>query len=138
MRLSWRSPVPGDLVWCRFPELPDKAPSPKPPPALILAVETREDGVVVKVVYGTSQRVDRLRTGEFSIVKSRHPDAFALAGLSYDTKFDFKVVVELPWSEAFFKVPPRAAHGPTPKLGTLHPSLMRAAQAAHDAARDRR
>ncbi len=137
MSSSWRAPVPGELVWCRFPELPDRSPGPKPRPALIVAVETRDDGVVVKVVYGTSQRVERLRLGEFSIVKSRHPDAFALAGLSYDTKFDFKAMADLPWSEEFFKVPPRAPLGPTPKLGTLHPSLMRAAQAAYDAARDR-
>ena len=59
---------------------------------------------------------------------------FALAGLAFDTKFDFKVVVELPWTAQFFKVAPRAIYGQTPKLGTLHPSLMRAAKAAHDAA----
>jgi hypothetical protein len=81
--------------------------------------------------------VDRLRSGEFSILKERNPAAFALAGLAFDTKFDFKTVVELPWTEQFFKVAPRAPHGQTPTLGTLHPSLMRAAKAAHDAARGR-
>ena len=75
-----------------------------------------------------------MKVGEFACQKLRDPHAFALAGLAFDTKFDFKVVVELPWAEPFFKVPPRALHGQTPKLGTLHPSLMRAAKAAHDAA----
>lgn len=137
MSRRWKPCVPGDIVWCHFPELPDSSPGPKPRPALVTAVVNREDGVVVRVVYGTSRRVDRLRSGEFSILKGRNPAAFALAGLAFDTKFDFNAVVELPWTEQFFKVAPRAPHGQTPRLGTLHPSLMRAAKAAHDAARDR-
>ena len=134
---TWKPPAAGDIVWCWFPELPDSNPGPKPRPALVTTMVTKEDGVVVQVVYGTSQRVDRLRVGEFSIVKARNPHAFALAGLAVDTKFDFKVMVELPWTEEFFKVAPRAPHGQTPKLGTLHPSLMRPAMEAHDAAANR-
>ena len=95
---------------------------------------SHDDGVVVHVVYGTSQRADRLTAGQFAIRKTANPSAFALAGLAFDTKFDFKVRVELPWTDQFFKVPPRAPHGQTPKLGTLHPSLIRAAKAAFDAA----
>ena len=134
---AWKPPSPGDIVWCHFPELPDLNPGPKPRPALVTTVATHEDGTVVYVAYGTLQRVDRLKTGEFSILKARDPAAFALAGLAFDTKFDFKVIVELPWTAQFFKIAPRAPHGPTPKLGTLHPSLMRAAKAAHDAAASR-
>jgi len=130
---AWRPPSPGDLVWCRFPELPAKAPGPKPRPALVVNVVIHDDGVVVHVVYGTSQRVDRLTAGQFAIRKDANPSAFALAGLAFDTKFDFKVLLELPWTDAFFKVPPRAVHGQTPKLGTLHPSFLRAAKAAFDA-----
>lgn len=137
MPANWKSPSPGDIVWCQFPELPDSNPGPKPRPALVTTVVTQEDGVVVHVVYGTSQRVDRLRSGEFSILKAANPAAFVLAGLSLDTKFDFKVIVALPWTEQFFKMAPRAPCGQTPKLGTLHPSLMRAAKAAHDAAASR-
>ena len=96
-----------------------------------------EDGVLVHVVYGTSQRVDRLKAGDFAFLKANNPSAFALAGLAFDTKFDFKVIVELPWTDQFFKVPPRAPHGQNPKLGTLHPSLVRAAKAAYDAAASR-
>ena len=130
----WRPPAAGDIVWCRFPQAPGLDPGLKPRPALVLAVMTHEDGVVVHVAYGTSQRVDQLKAGEFACLKSSNADAFAMAGLSFDTKFDFKAMVELPWTEDFFKVPPRAPHGQTPKLGTLHPSLMRAAKAAYDAA----
>jgi len=103
----------------------------------VAAVEVREGGVVVHVVYGTSKRVDRLKAGEFAIRRADNPDAFALAGLALDTKFDFKAVVVLPWTEQFFKVPPHAPQGQTPLLGTLHPSLMRAAKAAFDAAGSR-
>jgi hypothetical protein len=134
---SWRPPSPGDLVWCWFPELPTKAPGPKPRPALVVNVVTRADGFVVQVVYGTSKRVDRLTAGQFAIRKEANPSVFALAGLAFDTKFDFKVLIELPWSDQFFKVPSRALHGQTPKLGTLHPSLIRAAKAAYDAAAGR-
>jgi len=57
--------------------------------------------------------------------------------LAYDSKFDFKVIVDLPWSEVFFKISPRPAYGQTLKMGTLHPSLLRAVQAAYDAAKSR-
>lgn len=137
MQGTWRPPEPGDLVWCWFPEWPATVPGPKPRPALVVEVVKREDGVAVHVVYGTSQRVDRLRAGEFAISKANNPVAFALAGLSFDTKFDMKVTLELPWTGRFFKVPPRAGHGQTPKLGTLHPSLLRAVKAAHDAVSSR-
>ena len=120
------------MLWCHFPEIPDTAPEPKPRPALVLGLVNREDGLSVKVIYGTSQRVDRLRAGGFAILRSLHPAAYALAGLSYDTKFDFGALVELPWSSLFFKVPPQARHGQTPNIGTLHPSLMRAARAAYE------
>ena len=137
MQGTWKAPSPGDLVWCWFPELPATTPGPKPRPAIVAGVVTREDGVVVSVVHGTSQRIDRLRAGEFAIRKIANADAFGLAGLAFDTKFDFKMVLELPWTEQFFKVPPRAPHGQTPKLGTLHPSLLRAAKAAYEAAAKR-
>jgi len=137
MQGRWKPPSAGDLVWCWFPEWPASTPGPKARSGLVAAVETREDGVVVHVVHGTSKRVNQLRAGEFAILKTNSPDAFALAGLALDTKFDFKAVVALPWTEQFFKVPPRAPQGQTPWLGTLHPSLMRVAKAAFDAAGNR-
>lgn len=135
--MTQRWPAPGDIVWCRFPELPATHPGPKPRPALVIAVDERTDGVSVRVVYGTSQKVDRLRAGEFVITRLGHPGPFALAGLSHDTKFDLRASIELPWGSVFFGVAPRAPHGQTPKLGTLHPALMRAAQAAWSATRKR-
>ncbi len=128
-------PSEGDFVWCHFPQDDDGSPGPKPRPALVTRVTTRTDGTEVTVAYGTSKRVTELKSGEFAISKLASPEAYRLAGLSYDSKFNFKKMVLLPWTEAFFKVPPHAPCGQTPKLGTLHPSLMRAAQAAFNAAK---
>lgn len=134
MTRPWKLPAPGDIIWCLFPEVPDIDPGPKPRPAIVMEVERREDGDSVCVVYGTSQNITRLRAGEVAITQAHHPAAYALAGLAYDTKFDFKVMVHLPWSERYFKVPPRRPHGNTPKLGTLHATVLHAVEAAYHAA----
>lgn len=131
---AWEAPAPGDIVWCRFPELPKRSPGPKPRPALVCDVEEREDGAIVTVAYGTSQQLNRLYTGEFAITKQGAPAAFKAAGLSFDTKFNVGQTVALPWGEGFFAVPPNAPLGQSPKLGSLHASVYRAAQAAHAAA----
>ncbi len=130
--IGWPPPSPGDLVWCHFPFLPATQPGPKPRPALVVAVRTFEDGVAAQVAYGTTQRTASLRSGEFLISKDRHAVAFKQAGLAFDTKFDLTTVIELPWSERYFKVPPRPnpAFGQTPKLGSLHASMLRALEAA--------
>jgi hypothetical protein len=96
MSRTWPAPAVGDIVWCRFPELPSLRPGPKPRPALVIGVETRSDGVNVRVAYGTSQRVDQLPAGEFSITRNFRPQAFLLAGLAEDTKFNLEGVGELP------------------------------------------
>jgi hypothetical protein len=128
----WPPPAPGDIVWCRFPERPRDKPGPKPRPGLVVTVIEREDGVAVRVAHGTSQGLTRLASGEFAIRRDANPAAYELAGLSYDTKFDLRKVIELPWDEAFFGVPADARHGQNPKLGTLHPSMMKAVLAAAD------
>lgn len=137
MSVPWPPPSPGDIVWCRFPELPRQSPGPKPRPALVLEVMEREDGVEIAVVYGTSQRVDKLSAGEFAITRLRHAAAYKAAGLSYDTKFDFKQTARLPWNDVFFAVPPGAPIGQRPLMGNLHASVVRAAAAAHAADRQR-
>lgn len=137
MSVAWSLPAPGDIVWCLFPEVPNIEPGPKPRPAIVLSVERRGDGDQVSVVYGTSQHLMRLKTGEVAITQAKNPAAFKLAGLAYDTKFDFKVIVDLPWSDRYFKVPTRNPHGNTPKLGTLHATILRAVEAAYRAASER-
>lgn len=92
---------------------------------------------MVAVVYGTSQNLSRLKTGEVAITQAKHPAAYALAGLAYETKFGFKVMVDLPWSERYFKVPARNPCGNTPKLGTLHATVLHAVEAAYRAAASR-
>lgn len=77
-----------------------------------------------------AKKTDRLYSEEFCIAKSEHAAAYKCAGLSYDTKFDLSQVLELPFNDAYFSVPPHAPHGQSPKLGTLHPSMVRIAAAA--------
>ena len=137
MSHAWELPAPGDIVWCLFPEVPNMAPGPKPRPGIVLSVEQREDGAQVSVVYGTSQYLTRLKRGELAITKANHPAAFTLAGLAYDTKFDFKVIVDLPWSERYFKVPARKPHGNSPKMGTLHATILHAVELAYRTAASR-
>ncbi len=129
----WAEPTAGDIVWCHFPDT--VSPRPKPRPALILAVfDDEAPRFEVRVVYGTSQRTTMLYRGEFSILRARNAAAFSAAGLSYDTKFDLKQSIDLPYTTDWFSVPPAAPQGHTPRLGVLHPSLVRALQAAFRAA----
>ena len=129
----WGEPTAGEIVWCHFPD--DIHPRPKPRPALVLAVfEDDAPQFTVRVAYGTSQRTTTRQRGGFSILRDRNPTTYAAAGLSYDTKFDLKQALDLPYSTEWFSVPPAAPHGQTPKLGVLHPSLVCAVQAAFRAA----
>ncbi len=132
-RLWWSEPSAGDIVWCHFPD--HIHPRPKPRPALIVAVfDDDSPRFTVRVAYGTSQRTTSLYRGEFAILSDRDPQAYASAGLSYDTKFDLKQAVDLPYTTEWCSVPPAAPHGQIPKLGVLHPSLVRNVQAAFRAA----
>lgn len=125
-------PVPGDIVYCRFPEEVGR-PGPKPRPALVTGLAQFDEGTIgVVVAYGTSQRVDQLHAGEFSIVPE-DGEPYRAAGLSYPTKFDLRNRVTLPYTDAWFRVPRRPLFGETPKMGTLHASLMRRASAAFQA-----
>jgi len=127
----WGEPTAGEIVWCHFPD--DLRP--KPSPTLVLAVfDDEAPQFTVRVAYGTSQPTTTLHRDEFSILRERNPAAYAASGLSYDTKFDLKQALDLPCSTEWFSVPPAAPHGQTPKLGVLHPSLVRAVQAAFQAA----
>lgn len=102
-----------------------------------MSVERRDNGDVVSVVYGTSQNLTPLKTGEVAITQAKNPAAYALAGLAYDTKFNFKIVVDLPWTDRYFKVPPRSPHGNNPKIGTLHATILHAMEVGYRAAESR-
>jgi hypothetical protein len=69
----------------------------------------------VRVAYGTSKRTMALHGGEFTISSTGNRDAYDMAGLSYDTKFDLKRAIDLPDTSEWFTVPPAAPHGQTPK-----------------------
>jgi hypothetical protein len=128
------APAPGDIVWCRFPERQLPGPGPKARPALVIAVRELEGRPIAVVAYGTSKKVDRLYPGEFAISAADGP-AFDAAGLSAPTKFDLSRTFELDFNSHWFAVSPGAPHGQNPRLGLLHPSLVRRARAAHDAAK---
>ncbi len=133
----WPTPDAGDIVWCNFPENKGIEPGPKPRPALVVKVfDDQTPCFVVLVAYGTSQKTDQLRSGEF-LIADREAAAYQLAGLSYSTKFSFHSTVELPYNSEWFKVPPGAPNGQTPRLGVLHPSLMQRVRAAWDATQRR-
>jgi hypothetical protein len=132
---SFAAPKPGDIVWCRFPNDKSLRPGPKARPALVLNVGRIDDQIAVQVAYGTSQKVERLFPGEFAITPDDNA-AFAVSGLSYPTKFNLGNAVELPFSERWFGVPPGMPFGQHPKLGILHPSLMRRAEAAYRASQE--
>ncbi len=129
----WEKPDVGDIVWCRFPQQPRDIPGPKPRPSLVVSISEYDDGVMVKIAYGTSQKTDRLYAGEFVIRKAENKAAYEMAGLSYDTKFDLRQLVEVPWNNQFFAVSPKPAHGQTPKMGSLHINMKRALEAAVEA-----
>ena len=130
------APQAGDIVWCRFPHRGILVPGPKPRPALVIDIGRLGDDPAVEVIYGTSRKLDRLYPGEFSIVLE-DGDAFAASGLSHPTKFDTARPVFLPYNDDWFFVPAGAPYGQTPRLGVLHPSLVRRAKAAFDAGRRR-
>jgi PemK-like, MazF-like toxin of type II toxin-antitoxin system len=127
------APAPGDIVWCRFPERKLSGRGPKLRPALVLRIGEADGHPVVEVAYGTSQKVDSLYAGEFAITPSDGP-AYEAAGLSFPTKFNLRETFELDFNGEWFALPPGAPFGQTPKLGVLHPSLMRRARAAFEAA----
>lgn len=128
-------PIAGEIVWCHFPD--NVHPKPKARPALILASKEDDDGeIFVTVAYGTSQKTQRLYRGEFLIAKAQNPIAYRSAGLSYDTKFNLTNAIELPFNAQYFSVPPHAPFGQNPKMGTLHPSMVRIAAVAYAAIKD--
>ncbi|MEK6210344.1 MAG: hypothetical protein AABM64_08235 [Pseudomonadota bacterium] len=130
-------PTPGDIVWCKFPEHASLKPALKSRPALVLKVGESDGATWVQVAYGTSQKVDRLYSGEFAITPS-DGDAYTISGLSYPTKFNLASTFELPFNEDWFDVPPGAPQGQIPKLGVLHPGLMRRGRTAMEAAKKAR
>lgn len=130
----WPQPMAGDVLWCHFPHLPQLDPGPKPRPGLVTQVrELSAHKYRVLIAYGTSQKTRHLRGGEFA-VSPQDGAAYSLMGLQAETKFCLQQSVELYYNETWFKPPPHQPHGLSPKLGTLHPSLMPRVAAAWRAA----
>lgn len=128
--MTWKAPEIGDIVWCRFPELPSTEPAFKCRPALVISVGSRPDGVRMAVVaYGTSKHVDQRYPGQF-VVRPQDGDAFDLTGLAHATRFDLKKRVTLPWNDMWFDVAPNEPFGHHPKMGLISLSLERRLRSA--------
>ncbi|EPH3102794.1 TPA: type II toxin-antitoxin system PemK/MazF family toxin [Morganella morganii] len=129
LKYNHYSPLPsvGDIVWCRFPEVMgcDK---PKSRPVLVLAVSSKLK--VVRVAFGTSQKTDRIYSGEF-LIKQDSSSAFKQSGLSYSTKFDLTKCANLPFSNEFFdRASTTHDYEPAPKMGSVHISYNSSLQKA--------
>jgi len=98
----------------------------------VIAIGDNNGYATAVVALGTSQKVDKLFPGEFAIAPADGP-AFDLSGLTSPTKFNLARTSELDFNDVWFGVAPNALHGQTPKLGILHPSLVRRAEAAYKA-----
>ncbi|EKN4773451.1 type II toxin-antitoxin system PemK/MazF family toxin [Yersinia enterocolitica] len=121
-------PEPGDILWCCFPQEPGK-PGPKPRPVLVIKVAEGDNAIMV--VYGTSQKTDRIFNTEF-VLRVSDP-AFSGSGLAYDTKFDMSTQVQLPYNSDWFALAPmKSGEAPTsPKMGVLHPAYIPALKQAN-------
>ncbi len=101
-----------DIVWCRFPELPDTRPGPKQRPGLVRCVSLSRDHKFgrVQVSYGTSKLKKDLYPFDLFIENAAQ---LTLLGLAQATRFELERCVWLPWCAEFF----------TPRDGTKTPVI---------------
>lgn len=88
------------------------------------------------MIYGTSSFKGAPRPTEFDIDPLVHAAAYRQAGLSEPTRFNLLKTVVVNYDDMFFALAPNGkglSLGPTPRLGTLHPSRYRALQDANAA-----
>lgn len=125
MVIHYPAPAPGDIVWCRFPDVEGIHSGPKARPALVLSIMDNEIPVRVRVAYGTSQRPTPVRRGEL-LIATKDKTAFEASGLSYPTKFSLNKVVVVPYTDLWFDLAPVTSGlvAASPKLGSLHATLM--------------
>lgn len=122
-------PVPGDIVLCFFPEGLSARNAGKHRPAIVMAVSTEKKEV--EVVYGTSQKLDRIYPTEVLFLSS--DPSFPRTGLRKSTKFDLSRKVKLPFNSQWF-CPPEFPPGQTsPILGVVPPTSMAQLKKAYDA-----
>ncbi|MDT0618423.1 hypothetical protein RM531_08035 [Salinisphaera sp. P385] len=132
-------PDPGDIVWCRFPELESPGPGPKPRPALVITVSDPPDDTDtpyrVRVIYATSRLRGAPPPPAFDIETATL--GFAASGLDRTTRFDFRQAVVLNYDTLYFQARPTRPGQPkatSPVMGKLHDSLLPIVKRAHDAA----
>ena len=84
-----------------------------------------QNPIRVRIVYGTSQNITPIGKGDL-VIREKPEAPYKMAGLSYPTKFRFTKVVVLPYTNIYFELAPlgRDLVASSPRLGTLHPSLV--------------
>ncbi|WP_354690913.1 hypothetical protein [Phytobacter sp. RSE-02] len=112
MHSKIKLPNPGDIVWFRHPDDSKKR------PGVVLGVSKLKHEVIV--AFGTSQKTHKLYPSEFLIAETDGAEAFALSGLSHDTKFDLARTCILPFTTEFFAKAPKKNNIPFPKMGSVH------------------
>jgi hypothetical protein len=130
---AFPAPEPGDIVWCRFPNMEEIRPGPKPRPALVLSVDDERIPARVRVAYGTSRGTDEVAPWEI-VVRPDDGEAYRLAGVNCPTKFSMLKVVVLDYTSHWFGIAPGVPAHVTPRMGVLHPSLVARAHLAHQSA----
>ncbi|MGC0971889.1 hypothetical protein WKH29_11450 [Pantoea agglomerans] len=120
----------GDIVWCYIPHAEcEGEPGPYPRPGLVVKRSVEDHAVMV--VFGTSQKTDRVYDTEFVIRKGEA--GYTVSGLARDTKFDMSRMYKLPYDSDWFDLAPiqNGVATTSPVMGVLHPSYMPALKKAH-------
>lgn len=144
----WQPPRVGDIVETRFPDFLKDGfgikSVVKTRPCMVVGVEEFANGqTVVKVAYGTSHLEERIVRGKsFEGIQPGElfvPASDARTGLTQDTKFCLRQVLELPFSTEYFKPCPDQRYGVYPKRGKVDmsdPTYRRAIDIAIREARE--
>lgn len=108
------SPVPLDIVWCRWPF--EDGGGFKDRPALVrtLKLYDNQTKLGVEVAYGTSKLKPGLREHDLVISNA---EEMAAAGCAQNTRFDLDRCLWLPWCKEFFVC---RDGDQTPIVGHLH------------------
>jgi len=102
--MIWLNPVKyGEILYCLFPyDLVSREPAPEPHFVMVIGFKDI-DGIPVKlkVVYGTSRKIDDVRDTELLVDKTTCKK-FDETGLTKPTKFQFRNSIELEYTDKYF------------------------------------
>jgi hypothetical protein len=110
-------PHPLDIVWCKFPELPQNpsVPGPKLRPGIVHTVQLDPDYTIarIRVCYGTSKLKKFKYPNDLFVENAAQ---LTLLGLTQATRFEIDRLVWVPWASEWFE--PKDG-SKTPVIGRL-------------------